>query len=240
MLAVTGIASGAAMTWLFRRVADGPAIRAAMDRIQAHLLEFWLFADEPRAIWKSWQGLLAANARLLGRLLAPCLVLSIPAVPLFFFLDAVYGTAPLPVGKPALVTVEFEQAIPDTVELRASDGFAIETDAVRIPAERQVSWRIRPLRPTTGELECIVPGTRLSKSVTAGEGFPYHSPRRSQSFVELARYPTESPLPRGPVAWIEISYPSRTGLHWSVWFLASSLIGALCAVQYYGFQSRRS
>ena len=59
------------MTWIFRRAANGPAIRAAMNRIQAHLLEFWLFVDEPRAIWKSWKGLLAANARLLGRLLVP-------------------------------------------------------------------------------------------------------------------------------------------------------------------------
>ena len=54
-LALAGMLYGAATIWIFRRVANGPAIQAAVNRIQAHLLEFWLFVDEPRAIWKSWK-----------------------------------------------------------------------------------------------------------------------------------------------------------------------------------------
>ena len=218
-LVLAGIVSGAAMTWLFRRVANGPAIHAAMNRIQAHLLEFWLFVDEPRAIWKSWKGLLAANARLLGRLLVPCLILSIPGAPLFVFLDAVYGRAPLAVGKAAVVTVGFERAIPDTAELKPGEGLVVETEAVRVPGERQVSWRIRPLREVTGKLECIVDGRKVTKSVTAGQGLGYQWPRWIQSFGA------------GPWAWIEISYPSRSGPHWSFWFLAGSLPGAICAAR---------
>jgi hypothetical protein len=232
-LALAGIVSGAAMSWIFRRTANGPGILGAANRIQAHLLEFWLFVDEPRAIWKSWKGLLAANARLLGLLLVPFLILSIPALPLFFFLDAFYGTAPLPVGQPALVTLGFDHSLSTIPELRAAEGIAVETQAVRVISERQVSWRIRPLRPLSGELQCIVEGKSLAKSVTAGEGFQYHSQLRARSIFELVRYPTEALLPAGPVEWIEISYPTRADTHWSVWFIVFSLFGAVCA-HYFG------
>ena len=228
-LALVSVLCGAAMEWIFGRTANGPAIVTAANRIQAHLLEFWLFVDEPRAIWRSWKGLLAANARMLGLLAVPLLILSIPSLPLFSFLDTLYGSSPLPVGQPAVVTLAFDRSISALPELHAGGDISVETAAVSVSSERQVSWRIRPLRPLSGELQCIVEGKKLGKSVTAGEGFRYHSTRRTRSLMELVRYPTEAPLPAGPVQWIEISYPAGTGLHWSVWFLAFSLCGAILA-----------
>jgi hypothetical protein len=222
MLALVGIMCGAAMIWIFRRTANGPAIHAAARRIQAHLLEFWLFVDEPRTIWKSWKGLLAANARLLALLLVPVVILSIPSVPLFFFLDAVYGTSPLPVGKPALVTVGFDDSPSQIPALLAPDGMSVESPPVRVSSRRQVSWRIRPLRPLSGDLQFIVGRTKLSTSVTAGDSFRYHTQSRTRSSA-------------GPIQWIEISYPSAELVllgweaHWSVWFLAFSIFGALIA-----------
>ncbi len=103
-LAPIGLVAGAVAMWLFRRLADRHALRIAANRIQAHLLEFWLFVDEPASVWKSWRGLLAANARLLRLLLVPLAAISLPMVPLFFWLDSVYGRAPLPPGKPVVVT----------------------------------------------------------------------------------------------------------------------------------------
>src|SRR5205823_1674724 len=136
-LALAGMLCGAAMLWIVRRTSNGTAIRAVVNRIQAHLLEFWLYVDEPRAIWKSWKGLLASNVRLLGLLVVPFLILSIPSLPLFFLLDAIYGTTPLPVGKPAVVTLAFDG------HLTAPEGISVETPPVRV-SSREVSWRIRP------------------------------------------------------------------------------------------------
>ena len=96
--------AGGVLMWAFRRMADVAGIGRAAARIQAHLLEFWLFVDEPSLVWKSWRGLLGANARFLRLLLVPLVVLSIPMVPAWFVLDALYGNAPLVVNQPALVT----------------------------------------------------------------------------------------------------------------------------------------
>jgi len=237
-LAPASVLLGAFMMWVFRRTADRRAIRETIHRIEAHLLEFWLFVDEPWLIGKSWKGLLVANARLYRLLLVPLLILSVPMAPVFFCLDGLYGSSPLPVGKPALVTMGLDRPLDllsPLPELNAPDGISVESPAVRVFSERQVSWRIRPLRPLAGEFRWVLDGKKVEKSVAAGEGFRYHSRKRTRSLVELVRYPAEALLPAGPVEWIEIAYPSATvrllGLeaHWSIWFVAFMLLGAVIA-----------
>jgi hypothetical protein len=190
ILAMPGTLYGFAAFALFRRVAKGPAILAAMKRIQAHLLEFWLFVDEPRAIWKSWKGLLAANARLLGLLFVPFLLIAIPSVPLFLALNGFYGPPPLSVGTPAVVTVPFDGP-PNTVpDLVAPGWISVESPPLLVPSLHEVSWRIRPLRALSGRLQWVSGSTKFSRRVTVLDD----------------RY---------------------TDVHWSVWFLGFSLVGAL-------------
>ena len=230
-LAPGSVLIGALLMWAFRRIADREALRAAANRIQAHLLEFWLFVDEPALVWKSWKGLLWANARFLRLLLVPLVVLSIPATPLYFFLDAVYGSSPLRVGEPAVVPLKVSQSL-DRPELKAPDGISVESEPVYVIGAREVSWRIRPLRPLSGTLVWTLAGSKVEKSVTAGPGSHYVSRKRTRSPLELVQYPTETPLGAGRIDWIEVSYPRATvaflGLqtHWAVWFLAFSLLGA--------------
>ena len=235
-LAPVSFLLGAGILWFFRRTTDVPALRQTVHRLQAHLLEFWLFVDEPALVWKSWKGLLIANARLYRLLLAPLLILSIPMTPLFFVLDSVYGSAPLAVGNPALVTLGFDrplERLSSIPQLQAPDGIAVESPAVRVFSQRQVSWRIRPRRPLSGKLQWTLDGHKVEKSVTAGPGLRLHARRRGRALSELIRNPSETPLPAGPVEWIEVVYPSATvkllGLnaHWSVWFVVFSLLGAL-------------
>jgi hypothetical protein len=234
-LAPAGVVCGAAILWVFRRIADGDAIHTALNRIQARLLEFWLFMADPQSLWQSWKGLLAANGRFLRLLGVPLVVLSVATLPLFFFLDALYSTAALPVDRQAVVTMAFDRpldAVSPLPELQAPAGIAVETPAVRVPAEWQVSWRIRPLRPVAGELVWAGGAEPCEKSVRAGAGF--HSPRRARGLA-LLLHPAEAPLPSGPVEWIEVAYPSAepalfgVEAHWSIWFLAFSLIGMLLA-----------
>ena len=230
-LAPFGILCGAAMLWVFRRISDGRAIHQTVNRIQACLLEFLLFVGEPYELWKSWTGLFAANGRLLRLLAVPLVVLGVATLPLFFFLDAVYGSAALPVGRPAVVTMGFDRPLQDLSrlpELQGAAGISVESPGVRVFSERQVSWRIRPLRAVSGKLVWAGGGGKWAKSVRAGNGFAFHSPRRVRGLLELLRYPTEAPLPAGDVAWIEVSYPEA---HWSAWFLVFSVVGMLAAHQ---------
>jgi uncharacterized membrane protein (DUF106 family) len=190
MIPLAGMVYGAVTIWIFRRVARREAILAAAKRIQAHLLEFWLFVDDPRAIAKSWKHLLGANARLLRLVMVPFLLLSILSLPLFLWLDARYGTSSLPVGKPSVVTLDFDGPANSVPNLVAPEGISVETPPVLVPSLHQVSWRIRPVRALSGELKWDSGSTRPSKSVIAGDGNAYH---------------------------------------WSVWFLASSVLGAILA-----------
>jgi hypothetical protein len=234
-LAPISVAAGALMMWAFRRLADLDGIVRAANRIQAHLLEFWIFVDEPASVWQSWRGLLASNGRFLHLLLVPLAILSIPMAPLFFGLDALYGGAPLRVGEPALVTVGLDQPLESTTlpTLKAPEGMSVEGPPVRVFSEREVTWRVRPARALSGTLECDVAGERAAKSVAAGQGLRCLSRKRTRSFLELVRYPTERPLGAGPVRWIEVAYPPASvalfgiSAHWSIWFFALSVVGAL-------------
>lgn len=223
---------------VFRRTSDGEAIRRAANRIQAHLLEFWLFVDEPALVWKSWKHLVDAQAALLRRLLLPLVILSIPMIPAFYWLDSVYGHSALAPGRPALVTIGMNQSL-DTLEqkpvLIAPAGISIESPPVRVYAAREVSWRIRPERAVSGMVECRAGAAAALKSIRAGASLAYVPSRRSQSIFDLVRYPGQPPLGSGTIAFIEISYPSaRVSLfgleaHWSVWFVVFSTLGAILA-----------
>jgi hypothetical protein len=236
-LAPVSLAAGALMMWAFRRMADLDGIVRAANRIQAHLLEFWIFVDEPASVWKSWRGLLSANGRFLRLLLAPLAILSIPMAPLFFGLDALYGSTPLRVGEPALVTAGVDRALDamPTPVLEVPDGMSVDGPPVRVFSEREVTWRVRPARELSGRLECDIAGERAAKSVAAGEGCRFLSRKRTGSLLELVRYPAERPLGAGPVRWIEVAYPPASvplfgmSAHWSIWFFALSVVGAILA-----------
>ncbi len=227
---------GAGMLWVFRLTSNQEGIRRAKRRLQACLYELRLFADEPALIWRAQGGLLAANARYIGLMLVPAIVLTLPMVILFAHLEGFYGIEPLPAGQPAIVTVQLKRPLDPQLpppSLEASDGIAVETPAVRVPGERQVSWRIRPLRALSGYVRVILPGETVEKKIAAGPGPRYLSERRVSRTLDLLWHPEEKQLPVGPVDWIEVGYPPATvhwlglDLHWLVWLLLFSMLSAL-------------
>ena len=103
-----GLLLGVAMLWVFGRTSNQKAIKAAKRRVEACLYEMRLFTDEPSLVCKAQAGLLAANARYIGLMLVPAIVLAVPMVLLFAHLEAWYGLAPLPPGRETLVTVQMK------------------------------------------------------------------------------------------------------------------------------------
>jgi hypothetical protein len=225
---------GIGMLWVFRKTSNPEAIGKAKARMMAHLYEMRLFPDEPVLIWKAQWGLLAANARYLGRMLWPALVMSIPMVLLFSEMECFYGYRPLEPGREAILTVQLKTASAAAApELRPPEGIAVETPGVRLEDGRQISWRIRATRPVTGNLEIRFPDETVGKSVDAGTGPRYLSGRRVSSIGDLIWHPAERLLPSGRVDWIELRYP-ETGvqalgieLPWLAWLVVFSMITAL-------------
>ena len=217
----------------FRRWSDRAAIKRSINLLLAHLLEFRLFMDEPRLILRAQWALLAENFRLLRLVVKPMLLLIVPMLIVLSQLEACFEYAPLVPGKPALVTMQLRDwnGLPDPT-LKTPAGIAVETDPVRVVAERQISWRVRPAQPVSGHLQLDLGNRVLTKRVVSGWGVHYLSERRVRSFWNFLLHPTESLLPAADVDWIEVRYPSASlfGMNWIVWFFLSSMVAALvCA-----------
>lgn len=235
-LALLSAVAGVAMLWLIGKISKQNAVRLTRRQIQATLLEFRLFWDEPRIVWRAQTRLLRLNARYLALMLPPVLICAIPVAFLMIRMEGLYGRTPLPVGRPAIVTLQLagpinEQAVPPT--LNAPSLVSVETPALRVFRDNQVCWRIRPLAVTSGALKVSVNGEVIEKQIVAGGPWSYLSDRRSSSASELFWHPGEPQLPKGNVAWVEVSYPTAYWgpgsfqIHWIWWFLIFSMVGGL-------------
>lgn len=214
-----GIASGLPAAEVFRRTVDTGALRSTLRQIHARFLEFRLFFDEPRLIWRAQKALIRANFRLCLLFLQPALILALPMAWLMFQLDTVYGRAPLGVGEPSVVTAQLDAGSPSAA-LEAPAGINVETSPLHIASERRIVWRIRPLRPVTGLLRFTLNGVLFTKAIAAGSGNIFLLRRRENSLWAFLLHPEEPRLPAGGVAWLEVDYPGRSRW-WMVWFLAA-------------------
>ena len=149
------IVAGFATVFVFRRWTDAAAIRNVTNRMLAHMMEFRLFIDEPGLIVRAQRELFAENWRLLLLLLRPTLILLIPFAVLLAALDAHYARAPLQLGRPAVVTVQFKSADHAGAVLKTPKGIDVETPGVHIARLNQISWRIRPVHPFSGKIQVI-------------------------------------------------------------------------------------
>lgn len=151
LVATAGVLCGIASLWVFRRCSDGAKLRAAVNRIVAHLFELRLFSDEPLLVMRAQRDLLAANGEFLRQTIGPSLVLLVPFAFLLIGMNDLFGRAPLQPGKPAVVTVQLKRGDElSKVQLQAPAGIQIETPPVRVPRLAQVSWRVRPTRMVRG------------------------------------------------------------------------------------------
>ncbi len=234
-LTAIALASGVAMAWVFGRFSDGERIRLAQRKIRANLYAFRLFADEPVLIFRAQKQLLLWNARYLGLMLRPSILIFVPVLLLLTQLEAVYGSRPLAAGESAIVTAQFDAG----ADLRAvapslvGQGIKVETPAVRIPDQRQACWRVRATSIASGSVWLRVPGAAARKTVQAGPGLRYISARRVASLFDWLHYPAEARLPNAGIRWIGVSYPHAAigvfgwGVDWLVWFCAVNLLTML-------------
>lgn len=198
---------GLAAALLFRRCTDEASIHRTVNGMIAHVMEFRLFLDSPALILRAQRDLFRENLRLLRLILLPCTILAVIFIVLFPQLDAVYGHEPLKVGERSVVTAQLSG---DAV-LEAPAGIIVESPGVHVVHARQISWRVRPLGRTSGELRVRYPGGVLTRQIVAGNGPIYGW-----------KLPFRSPE-------IEIRYPRRTvlGVNWMVWFFLVSSAAAI-------------
>lgn len=235
LLIVSGV-SGVALLWLFSKTSNPAKIKKTKKKLQAHLLEMRLYADDPAVIFRAQKNLMIENGRYFLLMLKPALAATAPMILLLLVLDGFYGKAPLKVGQPVLVTVQMDKAISGDApppKLDAPAQIVVETPAVRVVSEHQTTWRIRPSAEFSGDFQVIAGGASATKSIEAGGGSRFVSSRRVHSLLSMLLYPGEKPLDADGIEWIEVEYPSASvrmfGIqtHWLVWFSVFSMAVAL-------------
>jgi hypothetical protein len=230
LIPISGLC-GWLMVVVFRKLSNRAAIRSAINRLWAHMLEFSLFFDDPIVVLRAQRDLLAANGHLLKLITLPSLVLAALFLVVLSQLEALYGRAPLPLNEPAIVTVHFRPTSFDQLSryaLESPKGTTLETPGVRAESVSEISWRVRPYHASKGILQIVGPGRAVRKTVIAGNGVHYLSRWRESSIFQFLLHPTERPLSDGMIGSIEIRYPPATILHhhWLVWFVVASMIAA--------------
>lgn len=236
-----GALSGALSLWVFRRFLDAESFRAAANRMLAHLFEFHLFSDEPALILRAQRDLLVANGRLLKLIALPLVLLTPPMAILLVGADVVFSLAPLATGQATVVTVQCKTTqctTPGAVTLSVPAGINIETPAVHILREGQISWRVRPVQVVSGDLEIRYAGGVIKKSISASPGLCRISERRAGSVLRFLAHPAERPFSSPVVEWVDVRYPPATvfDMHWLVWFVLGSLAGASFSLLPFGFR----
>lgn len=236
-LVPVSVLTGLCMLAVFGRTSNQGAIRKARKRMKAHMLALRLFSDEPSQVWDANRKLLAANARYLSLMLLPVLVLTVPMLVLFANLDAVYGRAPLRLAEAAIVTVQFPRpftASDPAPRLETPGGITVETPAVRIPGERQVTWRVRPRTEVDGVLRIVSKDGAVEKNIVAGgSGLHYLAARRVSGWFNWLWHPGERMTDPAIADWVEIQYPAAEvsafgiQMHWLIWLTIVSMATAL-------------
>jgi len=115
---------------IFRSFTNAARLRAIVNRILAHVMEFALFIDEPSVILKAQIDLIKANVQLLRQIALPCIIMAIPFVLLYPAMDRHFG-----VRTANVLTLPMGQPLPA--------GVIPETPSVRVLRTHEVSWRIR-------------------------------------------------------------------------------------------------
>jgi hypothetical protein len=222
---------------IFRYTSDPERVRVTKNAIKAHLLEFWLFRDDPRIILSAQGRILRLNGRYLQLMLKPAVILLLPMMLLLFALDGWFAFRPLHPGEAAIVTVqvtEGEAALLEKASLEASSGLTIETLPLRIPPANELNWRIRAQTVGTHTVSVNFPDHREEKQVVVSQEFTRVSPSRQNSALWQALLsPSEPPVPQqAGLQRIDIDYPARSieifnwHVHWLVAFFILSTLFA--------------
>jgi uncharacterized membrane protein (DUF106 family) len=233
---VVSFLTGLLMLFIFRATSNQDGIRAAKNKIKAHLLEMRLYKDSLAQQMKSQGGVLAANLRYFGFALKPMLVMIVPVMLILIQLNLWFGSRSLQVGEAALIKVkiaEGDDPLKTDVRLEAPPGISIETPPLRIEEEREVDWRVRARTEGIHDLlihsgggtfikALVVDQKRLTKIAALKPG---------AGLLDQIFNPGEKPLPKGAsLASVEVAYPAermRLGglrMHWLIAYFILSIV----------------
>lgn len=234
-LAALSALCGMALVWAFGKTSDQAAIHRLRERIRGNLLGVRIFRRDTGAVLRLQRRIFADTARYLRRALPPMVVLLAPVVLVMAQLNLRFAARPVAPGEHVVVKafVRDPGVLDGPVALDVDGGAAVETPAVRIPAQREVAWRVRALTAGQHRITVRVGGDAVAARLVAGEQWgPVPQRRTGRGVLDTLLYPGEPPIPADrAVEAIEIGYPALEleVLGWPVHWLPAFLVLSLAA-----------
>jgi hypothetical protein len=210
----------------FKHLSAQGRIKAAKDKIKAHLIEIRIYQDDLAIVGRAIGKVLLRNLQYLVLNFAPFVPLSIPFVLVIAQLVVRYGFEPVRVhaqgesilpGNGAMIEVELAAArAADVSGLRIElpEGVRALSPLVRIPSDGRAYQEVVAFAPVAGEIGFVLAdGTRVSKSMVAGVAGASNGPlqpERSRGLLSGLLWPAEDTLASdSPFQRVRLEYPER-------------------------------
>jgi uncharacterized membrane protein (DUF106 family) len=226
------------MLLVYRLTSDQDGIRAAKDKIIAHLLEVRLYKNNLSTSFRAQGNILWYNLKYLGHSARPMLVMIVPLLLALVHIDQWYGYESLVPGAEAILKLRLKDGSRPSREeivVQASPGFTIETFPLRIDKLGEVDWRLRAAEPGVWDMRIVTNGQPVTKKIVIGTGSlaRISSARVAQNWFDQLANPGEAGIPQASIVKVvQITYPSRSmpffgwRVHWLVvYFVLSILFG---------------
>ncbi len=242
---------GIIMTYVFGKTSNQRALRRAADNIRAQLFAVKLFKEDLVVTFQCQMALLKSTGMRLLHSVPPMLVMMAPLLIVLTQFGMRYEYRPLVKGEQAVIAMHIKPdqwKLAHDIKLDSSDGFVVETDALRDPKNSAIFWRVRAESDATKRLEWSVGDQVIRKELPMAANHAtlqiVNPKRSSRYFWDQVFYPAESSLPAdSPIESIDIQLtPRDTPIFgwnmpwWATFFLVSMLVafvaGKFMGVQY--------
>ncbi len=224
--------TGILMLWIFGKVSNQDAILRVKTKIWGNLLGVRLFQHDVRIVLRLQGRILRDTVTYLRYSTIPMLVLIVPVMLIIVQLNLHFSLRPLEPGVPTVLVVRLTEpsVLEEKILLQTPAGVRVETPAVRIESQNEISWRIRAEQPGQYPLTVQVGEETIQKELSVGQGWRAVSALRTNSLLGLLLYPSEAPIPSSyTVESIEVKYrPLQISIwgwkvHWLVLFFLLSI-----------------
>lgn len=211
---------GVILVWLYKYISFQKTILRVKRKISCEILEPLVFRDSPLSSISSFLKLFISAGHYLCLTLPPFLILGLPVVWIFGFMNQSYGYQKP--TRPFTVTVELENPRTKTSLIDPTEKNEI-SPPVKSLSESTIAWRVTPLG---GSL--VLNGITIYPALTNGS-----VPILTNSAIEKLIYPGSGiKLPQG-ISRVQLDLPTREidlklfSLHWIFVFLLVSIFSGL-------------
>lgn len=247
-LTVISLITGILMLWIFGKISNQDAIKKIKSKIGANLIAVRLFKEDLWVFFLIQGRILRDTLVYMKYSLMPMLVMLVPVVLIIIQLHQHYAYRPLAVGEQTLIKVKVIDddplKCPDAAAIEPSTGFTVETQGIRIPSEREITWRIRAEENGRHLIQVKIGDRTATKELRVGnEPGLVNSLRTGTDVLALLLYPGEAPIdPSTGIQSIEIVYPPQKiavlgwEINWLVQFFIMSILFGYALKGVFGVQ----